>query len=73
MVKIRRGARLYYTLIGHKGFHYPSNDNSYQLAEECMVPHLNWVETDPTKIAVIVTLPDDPARVMWVSKSDLLG
>ena len=34
MIRIKKGSRLYYTTVGHKGFHYPSEDNSYLVTED---------------------------------------
>lgn len=73
MVKIRCGARLYYTSIGYKGFHYPSEDNSYRVSEELTADKLTWVYMDKTRVPVSIRLPDDSARVMWVSTADLVG
>jgi 5-formaminoimidazole-4-carboxamide-1-beta-D-ribofuranosyl 5'-monophosphate synthetase len=73
MIKIRKGSRLFYTTIGYKGFHYPSADNSYLLTEEAEARPLTWiVEEGETRIPVAIHLPDDPARVVWVNKKDIV-
>lgn len=71
MERVKKGSRIYYTMIGHNGFHYPSNDNSYLVTEEMTVAQIPWV-AGGTKVPVKVNLPDDPARVMWVEKADLI-
>jgi len=72
MERIRKGCRMYYTVVGHNGFHYPSNDNSYLATEEVVVNKLPWICSEG-KVPVKVTLPDDPATIMWVEKKDLVA
>jgi hypothetical protein len=72
MIKIKKGSRLFYTVIGHKGFHYPSDDNSYLVTEDLEASPLLWVtQRGESKVPVSVRLPDDSATVMWVDKKDL--
>jgi len=74
MIKIKKGSRLFYTTIGYKGFHYPSSDNSYLLTEEIEAWPLSWiVGEEDDRIPVSIHLPDDPARVVWVKKVDILA
>lgn len=73
MMKVKKGSRLFYTTIGYKGFHYPSGDNSYLLSEEIEAKPLTWItQQGDDRIPVAVTLPDDPARVVWVRKTDCI-
>ena len=73
MARIKKGSRVFYTTIGHKGFHYPSSDNSYLVTEELEVNPLTWIAPkEDDRIPVTVSLPDDPARVVWVKKTDFL-
>ena len=74
MIKVKRGSRVFYSEIGYKGFHYPSNNNSFLITEEVEINPLTWV-TPPNdnRIPVTIVLPDDPVRVIWVKKEDLLS
>jgi len=73
MTKVKKGSRVFYSEKGHKGFHYPSNDNSYLITEEVEVRTLNWVfSKEDDRVPVTISLPDDPAKVVWIRKVDLL-
>lgn len=74
MIKVKRGSRVFYSEIGHKGFHYPSNSDSFLITEEVEINPLTWIApSNDTRIPVTITLPDDPVRVVWVKKEDLLS
>lgn len=69
-VKIKRGSRINYSVIGAKGFHYPSQ-GYYIVTEDIEGVPLHWVSSQKDKLPVNVTLPDDPATVMWVNKDEI--
>lgn len=74
MTKVKRGSRVFYSEIGHKGFHYPSDNSSYLITEEVEVNPLTWIAPHAdNRIPATIVLPDDPVRVIWVNKEDLLG
>lgn len=73
MAKVKRGSRVSYSEIGYKGFHYPSSSNFYLITEEVEIQPLAWMAPpDDDRIPVSISLPDDPTRVVWVKKEDVI-
>jgi len=74
MIKVREGSKIYYSEIGYKGFHYPSNQNSFLTTEELEIHPLAWVTTgSDDRIPATLSLPDNLLKVIWVKKEDLLS
>jgi len=66
---IKKGSRINFSEIGHNGFHYPSENNTYIVTDDVEAKLLLWVTPPGDRVPVKVSLPDEDACVFWVSKT----
>lgn len=71
MFYLKKGTVVFFTEIGHRGFHYPTSD-SVRITDDVRVRVLHWVTGNKDKVPVSIHLEDTPARVVWVDRKDLI-
>jgi hypothetical protein len=71
MFYLKKGTIVFFTEVGHRGFHYPTNDFT-RLTDDSNVKVLYWVTENKDKVPVSINLEDNQAGVVWVDRKDLI-
>lgn len=71
MFYLKKGTVVFFTEVGHRGFHYPTTDST-RITDDLKVKVLHWVTESKDKVPVSIHLEDISARVVWVDRKDLI-